>query len=165
MLSFKSMNGRRVIYYLLLNIFVSATVTGAILFFYDRSHSADCGVSLAAPTSSGSTTLAAVSGGVKVNIASIIGAGTASSEVVVLQNIGTSPLVLTGWQLKDSRGDTYTFPQLTLYPSGTVQVHTAAGHDTAVDLYWGRSSPVWTTGELATLYDVNGTARAFYPVP
>lgn len=159
------MNGRRVIYYLLLNIFVSATVTGSILFFYDRSHRADCEVPLALSTLPGSTALSPVSGGVKVNIVSIVGAGTAGSEMVVLQNIGTEALVLTGWQLKDSQGDSYTFPQLTLYPSGTVQVHTTAGHDTAVDLYWGRSSPVWTTGELATLYDVSGAARAFYPVP
>ena len=160
------MNGRRVIYYLLLNIFVSATVTGAILFFYDRSHRADCAAPLALlPTPPGSTTLSPVSGGVKVNIVSILGAGAAGSEMVVLQNNGTDPLVLTGWQLKDSHGNSYTFPQLTLYPSGTVQIHTAAGHDTAVDLYWGRSSPVWTTGELATLYDASGVARAFYSVP
>jgi len=159
------MNRGRVIYYLLLNIFVSAAVTGAILFFYDRSHRADCAVPPALAPLPGSTALTPVPGGVKVNLVSIIGAGTTGSEMVVLQNTGTEALVLTGWQLKDSRGDSYTFPQLTLYPSGTVQVHTARGQDTAVDLYWGRSSPVWTTGELATLYDASGVARAFYPVP
>jgi competence protein ComEC len=159
------MNWRRVIYYLLLNVLVSVMVTGAILFYYDRGHRADCALTPAFATLAGSTALPPASGGVKVNIVSIIGAGTAGSEIAVLQNIGTEALVLTGWQLKNSRGDSYTFPQLTLYPNGTVQVHTAAGHDTAVDLYWGRSGPVWTTGELVTLYDATGAGRAFYSVP
>jgi competence protein ComEC len=159
------MAGRRVVYYLLLNILVSTLVTGSILFFYDRSHRADCAVPPGLTTQASSTAFSPVAGGVKVNIVSIIGAGTAGSETVVIQNVGSEALVLTGWQLKDSQGDSYTFPQLTLYPRGTVQVHTAAGQDSAVDLYWGRSKPVWTTDELATLYDVSGAARAFYPVP
>jgi hypothetical protein len=159
------MTGRRVVFYLLLNILVSALVTGSILFFYDRSHQADCAVPPGLSTLPGSTALSPITGGVKLNIVSIIGAGTAGSEMVVIQNVGSEALVLTGWQLKDSQGDAYTFPQLTLYPRGTLQVHTAVGQDSAVDLYWGRSSPVWTTGQLATLYDVSGAARAFYPVP
>jgi hypothetical protein len=150
------MNRRRLFYYILLNIFVSAAVTGTILFFYDRSHRAD--LSPGASLSPGATD-------VKVNIVSVIGAGTAASEIVVIQNIGAGPLVLTGWQLKDNQGNAYTFPQLTLYPEGTVQVHTATGQDTVVDLFWGRSSAAWSPGELIGLYDMGGVARAFYRIP
>ncbi len=155
------MNRRRLFYYILLNIFVSAAVTGIILFFYDRSHRADFFPGAFIPTLSGST----ISPDVKVNIVSVIGAGMAASEIVVIQNVGTGPLVLTGWRLKDRQGNSYTFPQLTLYPDGTVQVHTAAGEDTAVDLYWGRKDPAWSPGELVGLYDMGGVARAFYRIP
>jgi competence protein ComEC len=159
------MNRRRLFYYVLLNIFVSAAVTGAILFFYDRSHRTAPAALLAAPTPTGSTAAGPAAGEVKAGIVSVIGAGMTASEIVVVQNDGTGSLVLTGWTLKDSQGNTYTFPQLTLYPGGTLQVHTAAGQDTAVDLYWGRSGPAWSPGELAALYDAGGVARAFYRIP
>ncbi|HTX80041.1 MAG TPA: hypothetical protein VMC62_10245, partial [Longilinea sp.] len=65
----------------------------------------------------------------------------------------------------DSKGNTYTFPQLTLYPGVIVQLHTIAGQDSPSDLYWGRSTPAWTSGELVALYDSQNIARAFYRVP
>jgi len=159
------MNRRRLFYYILLNIFVSAAVTGTILFFYDRSHRSANATALTVPTPAGPTVVSPASDEIKAGIVSVIGAGTAASEIVVVQNDSTGPLVLTGWTLKDGQGNTYVFPQLTLYPGGTLQVHTAAGQDTAVDLYWGRSSPVWSPGELAALYDAGGVARAFYRIP
>ncbi len=159
------MNRRRLFYYILLNIFVSALVTGTILFFYDRSHRGPSGPIPVLPTLTGSTTASPVADSLKVNIVSVVGAGTAQSETVVIQNSGASPAVLTGWLLKDSQGNTYTFPQLSLNPGGTVQVHTAPGEDTPVDLYWNRTSPAWAPGDLATLYDNRGATRAFYRIP
>lgn len=147
---------RRTVSFVMLNIFVSALVTGTILFFYDRAHQNDC-------TSLPQTTPAAAD--VTVVITGVSGAGTLGSEIVSIRNDGADPLVLTGWTLKDSQGNTYTFPQLTLYPAGVVQVHSAAGKNTASDLYWGRSGPVWASGELAALYDAQNLARAFYRVP
>jgi competence protein ComEC len=85
--------------------------------------------------------------------------------LVIIQNNGGSPIVLTSWTLKDKQGTAYTFPQLTLFPGGKVQVHTKAGTDTASDLYWRRSATVWVSGELAGLYDSQNIARAFYRVP
>jgi hypothetical protein len=152
------MTRRRLVFYLLLNALVSVLVTGAILFFYDRAnHKTDCGTSETVPT--------LASGGVNADIISVTGAGALASESVSIQNNGDSALLLTGWALKDSQGSIYTFPQLTLYPGGTVQVHTGPGTDTAADLYWQRSAPVWESGELAALYDTQNIARAFYRVP
>ena len=160
------MDRRRLFYYILLNIFVSAAVTGTILFFYDRSHRINSGpIPVLATLQASTSATPAVSDGIKVNIVSVIGAGTAASEIVVIQNNGVSPLVLTGWLLKDSQGNAYAFPQLSLNPGGTIQVHTASGEDTPVDLYWNRSNPVWASGELATLYDDRGSTRAFYRIP
>jgi hypothetical protein len=157
------MDRRRLIYYVLLNIFVSACVTGAILYFYDRTSRFACGT---VTTPQGAAVASPAAGSeIKVNIVSVIGAGTATNEIVVVQNNGAEPLILTGWYLKDSHGNTYTFPQLTLYPQGVVQVHTASGDDSALDLYWGRTAPVWQSGEQVRLYDAQGVARSFYRVP
>jgi len=152
------MTRRRLVLYLLLNALVSVLVSGAILFFYDRTnHQTDCGTDEIIPT--------IISGGVNAEIVNVTGAGALASESVVIQNNGESGLLLSGWTLKDSQGTTYTFPQLTLYLGGTVQIHTGPGTDSAAVIYWGLSAPVWESGELAALYDTQNIARAFYRVP
>ena len=155
---------RRLLFYLLLNAFISALVTGTILFFYDRAHRADCAP---ADVPSPPATLAPLplSGDIKVDIVSILGAGIIGSEVVVIENKGENPTILTGWYLKDGQGNIYTFPQLTLYKGGTVMVHTASGVDTPTDLYWGRTAPAWQPGENVSLYDAQGVVRAPYSIP
>ena len=95
---------RRLVYYLLLNALVSACVTGTILFFYDRANRADCGPSAVIPTLPIATS--PVSGEIKVEIVSVIGAGMTTSEVVVIKNNGADPVVLTGWFLQDKDGNT-----------------------------------------------------------
>jgi hypothetical protein len=152
------MTRRRLVLYLLLNVFISVLVSGAILFYYDRANlKPDCG------TIETVATVASVS--VNADIVSVSGVGMLDSESVVLQNNSDSALVLTGWTLKDSLGSSYTFPQVTIYPAGTVQVHTGFGTDTAADLYWQLSAPVWKSGNLVALYDTQNIARAFYRVP
>jgi hypothetical protein len=152
------MTRRRLVLYLLLNALVSVLVSGAILFYYDRAnHKTDCSTTEIIPT--------LASGSVNADIVSVTGAGALASESVIIQNNGDAALLLNGWTLKDSQGSTYTFPQLTLYPGGTVQVHSGPGTDSAADLYWGSSAPVWQSGELAALYDTKNIARAFYRVP
>jgi len=154
---------RRLVYYLLINIFVSALVTGTIIFFYDRAHRPDCSTNLP-----GASAVTPGTGDVNVSILGVIGAGTVADERVVIQNNAAEKLVLTGWYLKDNQGIIYTFPQfpqLTLYPGAKVQVYTKSGVDKLPNLYWDRSEPVWTSGELAALYDPQNIARAFYRVP
>jgi len=151
---------RRLLYYILLNVCVSALVTATIIFFYDRARRADC---MAVPPAI--ATIQPGADDVNVEILGVIGVGTLSDERIVIQNSGSQALVLTAWYLEDDKSQTYTFPQLTLYPGGSVQVYTRAGTDTLPDLYWGRAAPVWTSGELAALYDDQNIARAFYRVP
>ncbi len=157
------MHGRRRWFpYLLLNIFVSALVTGTIIYFYDKAHRADCLV--AQPD----LTAITADSGLNVNIVGVIGAGMVTDERVVIQNNGSQKISLTGWYLADDKGTVYNFPQspeLTLYPGATVQVHTKPGTDVPSDVYWGRSEPVWASGDLVALYDPQNIARAFYRVP
>jgi len=160
------MNRRNLVYYLLLNVFVSATVTIGILFWYDRNYravnqpavqqsvSGDAAVSTVSPQTD-----------IAVKISSVVGAGTLNSEIVVVKFEGEGQLDLASWQLKDEKGNTFKFPKLILYPNGAVQVHTITGTDTVIDLYWGLGDAVWSSGENARLFDAQGNLRAVYRVP
>jgi hypothetical protein len=164
------MNRRRLVLYLLLNVFVSACVTGAMLFWYDRNYRATLGPEPQALIPAQGETAAPLQtlppdADIPVEIVSISGAGTLNAEVVVIQYNGEGQLGLANWQLKDDNGNTFTFPQLTLYPKGAVQVHTASGSDTVVDLYMGLRDPIWESGEMAHLYDPQNNSRATYRVP
>jgi hypothetical protein len=151
---------RRLGFYLVINIIVSALVAGAVIFYYDRTHKVEC-----SPTLPNSGTPLPGSGDVNVNILGVFGAGALSDEQIIIRNDGPSELGLAGWYFTDNKGVTYTFPQLTLYPGVKMQLHSASGKDTPTDLYWGRSSPVWASGELAALYDNHNIVRAFYRIP
>jgi Lamin Tail Domain len=164
------MDRRRLFLYLLLNVFVSACVTGTILFWYDRTYRASLApVPQAAVPAQGDSAVPADSlqpdEQIPVEIISVVGAGTLGAEVVVVRYNGEGELGLSDWQLKDDNGNTFTFPQLTLYTNGAVQVHTASGSDTVVDLYMGLRDPIWESGESARLYDAQDNLRAIYRVP
>ena len=163
------MDRRKLIQYLLLNVFVSASVTGGILFWYDRNSRAvsQPAVVQAAPASSDSAPAASadLQTDIPVKISSVVGSGVLTSEVVIIKFEGEGELDLTSWQLKDDDGNTFTFPKVTLYPNGAVQVHTNVGTDTVIDLYWGIGEPVWDSGEEARLFDSQGNLRAVYRVP
>jgi hypothetical protein len=164
------MDRRRLVLYLLLNVFVSACVTGSILFWYDRTYRASLApVPQAAVPAQGESSAPAVTlqpdKQVPIEIVSVVGAGILDTEVVVVRYNGEGELGLSNWQLKDDGGNTFTFPQLTLYTDGAVQVHTTSGTDTVVDLYMGLRDPIWESGESAKLYDPQNTLRAIYRVP
>jgi hypothetical protein len=163
------MNRRNLVYYLLLNVFVSATVTVGILFWYDRNYRAvtQPSVQQAAPVSGDLDPVSTLNPqtDIAVKISSVVGAGTLNSEIVVVKFEGEGELNLASWQLKDEDGNIFKFPQLTLYPNGAVQVHTITGTDTVIDLYWGLGDAVWSSGENARLFDAQGNLRAVYRVP
>ena len=151
---------RRLFIYLLINIFVSALTAGTVLFFYDRARQAECN-----PVAPIAATLLPANDELNVSIVGVIGVGTFPDERAVIQNNGSVELPLTGWSLTDAHGLAYTFPQVTLYPGVKLQVHSASGKNTPTELFWGRTSPVWISGELAALYDTHNNVQAFYRIP
>ncbi|MGA7193520.1 MAG: lamin tail domain-containing protein [Anaerolineales bacterium] len=161
------MDRRRLIFYILLNIFVSACVTLTILYWYDRNYRAATLPPVAAPVISSGTNAVSVptlqQGTVK--IISVVGAGTLSVETVTIQYQGNGELDLTAWHLKDSNGNDFIFPPFKLFTNGAVRVHTASGTNTAVDLYWGNNKAAWSSGENVVLTDAQGNAQDSYPVP
>ncbi len=162
------MDRRRLVYYLLLNVFVSACVTLAILYWYDRNYRAvslpQVAVIATAPNVTGAASTQTIQQGT-VKIISVAGAGTLDVETVVIRYTGAGELNLTGWHIKNANGDTYTFPPFKLFPNGEVQVHSTSGSDTAIDLYWDLRQPAWQSGETALLTDSQDNVQATYPVP
>ena len=105
------MDRRRLLFYILLNIFVSASVTLTILWWHDRNMEATL-PPMAAPVSSSGTTAVSVPTAQQgtVKIISVVGAGMLSVETVTIQYKGNGELDLTGWQLKDSKRQRFYFP-------------------------------------------------------
>ncbi len=162
------MDRRRLALYLLLNVFISACVTSAILYWYDRNYRAvslpQVNVSTPVAGATGPALQATIQQG-SVQIVSVIGAGTLSVEAVVVKYSGPGEIDLTGWHLKDASGDSYTFPPFKLFTNGAVQVHTTSGTNTAIDLYWGQGQAVWQSGQAVLLTDPEGAVQDSYPVP
>ena len=152
-------------YYILLNIIVSAAVTGTVIYLYDHYK----GLQINPPIT---TALPQVTqsepqnlGDVNLEIVSVIGSGVVVTEVVVIRNIGADAVTLTNWTLKNGQKAMFTFPQLKIFKDGILQVHSNAGANTAVDLYWGRTEPAWSSGDVASLYDSQGNLVASYLIP
>jgi len=99
---------------------------------------------------------------------SVIGAGDLDSEHVLLKHIGEGDLSLVGWQLEDNNGNRFIFPkvpEVTLVNQGAINLYTKNGISTVVDLYWGKASPVWSSGDTLTLKDPEGKVRDTYVIP
>lgn len=146
---------RKLLVYLLLNVFVSACVTLTVLFVYENYYRP--------------STLPHVAVGeadtASFEIAAIVGAGLPDSEIVMIRNTGQSASDLKDWQLRDADGNVYTFGETILPASAAIQLHTAPGKDSVIDLYWSLAASAWTSGETATLLDPSGNMRSVYKVP
>ena len=155
------MKNRRLLLYILLNVFVSALVTSVILFFYSR----NCREQAILSPNAASESSAPAFSDEPVEIVSIAGAGELDTEVALIRYNGEQAIDLAGWRLRDEDGNVYIFPSVVVYAGGAVQVHTADGEDTIVDLYWSRRESVWRSGETASLFDPQGNLRSEYQVP
>jgi LysM repeat protein len=100
----------------------------------------------------------------KLSIREVQAPGVLSAETLVVLNSG-GPVDLAGWTLRDDAGHIYTFPSLTLFADGAVNVHTAAGDDTVIDLYWNQPEAVWASGKVVLLSDPNGNLQARFTAP
>jgi hypothetical protein len=146
---------RKLIFYLLLNVFLSACVTLAVLFIYETYYR---------PSTLPQPALAAKDSA-SFEIAAIVGAGLPDSEMVLIRNTGSAVSDLKNWQLRDEDGNTYVFDALLLPANAAIQLRTAPGTNSVIDLYWGLAASAWVSGETATLLDPDGNMRSIYQVP
>ena len=78
---------------------------------------------------------------------------------------GTASWISPAGILKMQRVTPTRFRHFKLFQNGAVQVHTADGTNTAVDLYWGERQAVWQSGQAVLLTTPDGAAQDSYPVP
>lgn len=90
--------------------------------------------------------------------------GVLDTEAVVIANAG-GPVELSGWTLRDESGRSYTFPALTLFTGGQVSVRSAAGQNSAGELFWGQTQAVWASGRQVLLTDPGGVIVARFSIP
>lgn len=101
-----------------------------------------------------------------VRITNITGTGDLANEQVLVVNESDTPFSLQGWQLERTGGPAYTFrSDVPLFPGGGVRLHSGAGSDTSIDLYWGLAEPAWQSGAEARLLDSAGGVITTYTVP
>lgn len=152
---------KRLLYYLLLNVLVSTCVTASLLFAYSR-YSRPAGLPpVTAIAQAGNVALEPAN----IEIITVVGAGIPGSEMVVLRNIGQTQVNLNGWKLQDQDSNSHLFAGVTIIPGGVIQLHSAPGKDTLIDIYWGLTASVWRSGETVTLLDPTGSVRSVYKVP
>ena len=75
--------------------------------------------------------------------------GDLENESVRLLNEG-GEINLAGWMMDDGDSNLYIFPYLRFRNVGMIVVHTRSGEDTAIDLYWNLTEPVWAPGDVIT---------------
>jgi hypothetical protein len=160
------------LYFIAINIIVSALTILAINWVWDRSHPQQTvaiptpGVCITADPAQLSTpqpTLAVED--IHLLIDNIYGAGVLNSEVVVIINQSNGPVNLLGWKLDDGQGANYSFPDLTLNKAGQVQLFSTAGTDTVTKLFWNLEKAIWKTGKSVTLRSPDGVVYASYVIP
>ena len=100
----------------------------------------------------------------QVVINGIVGAGDLETESVRLLNTGNE-VSMAGWTLDDGNGNSFNFPDFTFYSTGAVDVHTRAGTNTTIDLYWGLDKAIWTPGTVINLRNVSGDLVSSFKVP
>jgi len=104
------------------------------------------------------------SGAPQVEIREVTGAGELSGEMVFFVNRG-GQVQMAGWTLEDGRGNTYIFPNFVLHNSGGVSLHTRAGRDSPIDLFWNLDQAVWLPGTTITLRDADRNVHSTFEIP
>lgn len=166
---------------ILLNILISAMTTLTVLFVWDRLNpkpeivSFGC-ISETAPLSPLPTpivneeivvepTFVFPNEDIFVNIRAIVGAGDLAMEYVEVVNQGENPANLTGWQLINPSGNTFTFPTLILNSGGAIKVLSKTGTNSVIELFWQSDLPIWQHGDTARLLNADGEVVRTYSIP
>lgn len=166
---------KRAFPFILLNIFVSAATTLAVLFWWNARHPfvSPEFIIPATPTASPSQPAEATPTLPPLDvplleISAVIAPGDVDNEAIIIQSLANQELRLQGWQIVGSGGSVYSFPNLVL-KSGEIKIFSGSKplgqSDSAANLYWERAEAAWRNRETLTLLDSNGDTRATYEIP
>jgi LysM repeat protein len=121
--------------------------------------SADAALPAATPT----PIAASVNTGIRLT--AVAGAGDVAAETVGIANDSDLAVNLQGWRLEREGGPAYTFGNILLFPGSGLTLHSGAGTDSSVDVYWNQPAAVWSSGAAARLINPQGTEVARLSVP
>jgi len=169
----------RLIIYLLLNIVISASVTLAVLWAWNKLNPRTTGNYEFEASSSESLQDSEQSDSlpssdpplefeledISVSIHIIVGVGDLDMEYAEIHNQSPGAVDLTGWQLKDEQDHAFTFPALILNSDGAIKVLSKTGVNSVIELYWQADTPIWQSGETASLLNADGDIIASYKIP
>lgn len=162
---------RRIFLYLILNFLVSALAVLMVLVIWDSTHKGPGQGQIskneptAIPTANSESLVFPALTDKTIEIQTVVAAGDLLNERVLLISVSSSPINLSGWRLVDEDQTVFTFPDLTIYPGGGLNLYSKAGVNSAIDLFWGQENAVWESGESATLFDPGGNKRFGIVIP
>jgi len=111
-------------------------------------------------------TEAVAAGQGEIAVAGITDPGALETEAVQIVNNGAERQSLLGWTVRDEDNNAYTFGDVSIFGEGAgILLHSRAGSDSPLELFWGLEEPVWRSGETLTLWDAAGQVVATYVVP
>ena len=105
-------------------------------------------------------TPAVASGTTGLRLSTVANPGTLGSEGIGVVNDSDLAVNLQGWRMEKEGGPAYTFGNILLFPGSGVQVHSGAGSDSSVDIYWNQPAAVWAAGAVARLINAQGAEVA-----
>lgn len=100
-----------------------------------------------------------------IRLSPVLGAGNLNNEVIGVVNDSDLAVNLQGWRVEREGGPAYTIGNTTMFPGSGIQLHSGAGTNTSIDLYWNQPSAVWTQGAVARLINSQGAEIARLTVP
>ena len=101
---------------------------------------------------------------INVAVSEVIGAGDLLQETLVILNQGAGTS-LKDWKLEGSPLGPVIFPDIIIFSGGSIRIHTAAGQNTAGDLYLNQGEPAWPPGTTIILSDANNNEISRFTVP
>ncbi|MFL7812461.1 MAG: lamin tail domain-containing protein [Anaerolineales bacterium] len=170
---------KKLLFYLVLNVIVSAVTILAVLFIWEKTHLKD----VLLDTGGGQEAVSAASegpaptedtGGQLIQISEVGGIGNLATEYVRLTRPNGDPedtVSLQNWKIKDENNHEYVIleqsglPSLELHGQGAVNIYTKEGSSNPIELSLGLSDAIWQPGETVSLIDPEGNVHDTYIIP
>ncbi len=173
--------GQRLLFYILLNMVVSAVTMIGVLYLWDNTNlkqvlfsTSPGGTSESISESSGTPDTFQTPASLDIEIDEVGGIGNLDTEYVRLRHVNSSTqetISLENWRLKDEGGHEFAilsqsgFEQLELHKKGAVNIFTKAGQSNPIQLYLGFSEPLWEPGETVSLINPQGEVHDSFLIP
>jgi hypothetical protein len=170
---------KKLLFYLVLNVIVSAVTILAVLFIWEKTQLKDVLLDAGDRQESVSSSVASPvptedNGDQLIQISEVGGIGNLATEYVRLTRPNGDPedtVSLQDWRIKDENNHEYVIleqsglPSLELHGQGAVNIYTKAGSSNPIELYLGLSDPIWQPGETVSLIDPEGNVHDTYIIP